>query len=211
RGRTQLPFIGMWKMGDNLRRTLSAPAAWLTLVAGWTVPLTRPLVWTAFVLATIALPALMPAFADVIPRRSGISKRTHLRTVGRGFAIALSQIGLSLTFLGHQAWLMSDAIARTLARLYLTRRRLLQWTTAAQAKSDMSREITGVYRRMRGALVLAVTAGMVVAVARPGSAAVAAPFLLLWALSPLAARWVSRPPGASSTPRLAPQDASTLR
>ena len=32
------PLIGRWKMLDNLRRTLSAPAAWLTLIAGWTLP-----------------------------------------------------------------------------------------------------------------------------------------------------------------------------
>ena len=70
-------------MVDNLRRTLSAPAAWLTLAAGWTLPDRLPLVWTTFVLATIAIPALLPAFAEVIPRRSGISKRTHIRAVGR--------------------------------------------------------------------------------------------------------------------------------
>ncbi len=210
-GRARIPLIGLWKMADNLRRTLSAPAGCLTLLAGWTLPHSRPLAWTAFVLVTIALPALIPALAVVIPNRSGISKRTHLRTVGRSFAIALCQIGLGLTFLGYQAWLMSDAIARTLGRLFLTRRRLLEWTTAAQSKSEMSREITGVYRRMRGALALALTGGALVAVARPDSAAVAAPFLLLWGLSPLAARWVSRPPRASSTPGLAPEDVRTLR
>ena len=209
--RTRIPLIGLWKIADNLRRTLSAPAAWLTLVAGWTLSHGQPLVWTAFVLATIALPALVPAFADVIPRRSGISKRTHLRAVGRSFTIALLQIGLGLTFLAHQAWLMADAIARTLARLYVTRRRLLEWTTAAQTKSDMSRDITGVYRRMMGAPVLAGASGALVAVARPDSVALAAPLLLLWALSPLAARWVSRPPRISSAPLLAPLDVRTLR
>jgi cyclic beta-1,2-glucan synthetase len=50
-------------MLDNLRRTLSAPAAWLTLIAGWTLPHTRPLVWTVFVLVTIALPALLSTLA----------------------------------------------------------------------------------------------------------------------------------------------------
>ena len=209
--RTRLPLIGTWKMLDNLRRTLSAPAAWLTLVASWLLPHSRPAMWTAFVLVTIALPALLPAFGDVIPRRSGISKRTHFRAMGRSFAIALSQIGLAVTFLAHQAWLMTDAIGRTLVRLYLTRRTLLEWTTAAQSKSAMSREITGVYRRMRGALVLAVAGGVLVAVTRPDRAALAAPFLLLWALSPLVARWVSRPPRSSPIPLLSPQDARTLR
>ncbi len=35
---TRIPAIARWKMLDNLRRTLSAPAAVLTLVAGWTLP-----------------------------------------------------------------------------------------------------------------------------------------------------------------------------
>ena len=101
---------------------------------------------------------------------------------------------------------MSDAIGRTLGRLYLTHRRLLEWTTAAQAKSDMSREITGVYRRMRGAPILAVAGGALVALARPDSAMVAAPFLVLWVLSPLVVRSVSRPPRLSPTPQPSPSD-----
>src|SRR4029453_8787451 len=59
--RTRIPPIDQWKMLDTLRRTLSAPAAWLTLVAGWTLPERLPLVWTTFVLATIAIPAFFPA------------------------------------------------------------------------------------------------------------------------------------------------------
>src|SRR5262249_10516007 len=35
---TRLPTIARWKMVDNLRRTLFAPAALATLVAGWTIP-----------------------------------------------------------------------------------------------------------------------------------------------------------------------------
>ncbi|HUP37231.1 MAG TPA: glucoamylase family protein [Candidatus Limnocylindria bacterium] len=206
-----IPAIGLWKIIDNLRRTLSAPAATLTLVAGWVLPHSPPLAWTTFVLATIALPSLFPAFAELIPRRSGISKRTHLRSVGRSFAIAGSQITLGVTFLAHQAWLMADAIGRTLVRLYLTHRRLLEWTTAAQAKSDLSRDISGVYRRMGGALTLAAAAGILVVLLRPSSAAVAAPFLLLWGFSPAAARWVSRPPPAAPRERLAPADTAVLR
>jgi cyclic beta-1,2-glucan synthetase len=207
---TWIPLIGMWKIADNLRRTLSPPAAWLTLVAGWTLPHGAPLVWTAFVLATIALPALLPALADVIPARSGISKRTHFRSLARSFALSASQFALAVTFLAHQAWLMGDAIARTLVRLYLTRRRLLEWTTAAQAEFELSRDVTGVYRRMRGALVLTATAAALLLL-RPASAGLAVPFFLLWTLSPLVARWVSRPPRPSSTPALSPTDVGMLR
>jgi cyclic beta-1,2-glucan synthetase len=206
-----LPLIGAWKIVDNLRRTLSAPAAWLTLVAAWTLPGSPALGLTTFVLATLALPALLPALADVIPRRRGISKRTYVRSAGRSFALSGSQIALGITFLAHQAWLMSDAIARTLIRLYVTHRRLLEWTTAAQAKADMSRDVPGAYRRMRGALILAAASGAVVALVRPESAAIAAPLAVAWALSPLAARWVSRPPRPSPARILSAADRQILR
>jgi len=78
----RVPVIGRWKMLDNLRRTVSAPATFLTLVVAWLMPGTSPAMWSAFVLATIVVPALLPALGGVIPRRRGISKRSHLRAVG---------------------------------------------------------------------------------------------------------------------------------
>jgi cyclic beta-1,2-glucan synthetase len=209
--RTRIPVIGVWKMMDNLRRTLSAPAAWLTLVAAWTLPSSSPPVWTGFVLAAIALPSCLPAFAELIPRRWGISKRTHIRAVGRSFAVAAAQIGLGVAFLAHQAWLMGDAIGRTLVRLGLTRRPMLEWTTAAQAKVGLSLDIASGYRRMRGGLVLAGAAGALVALVRPESWAIAAPFVLLWGLSPLIGRWVSLPLRVDATRLLSPRDGSVLR
>ena len=38
RNPVRIPTIGRWKILDNLRRTLSAPAAFLTLVVGWLLP-----------------------------------------------------------------------------------------------------------------------------------------------------------------------------
>ena len=106
--------------------------------------------WTAFVLAALIVPAALPVLAGLLPRRQGISKRSHLRAVGADVALAAAHVGLGLTFLAHQAWLMVDAILRTLARLYVTRRNLLEWTTAAQAKASHDLDLAGFYRQMAG-------------------------------------------------------------
>ncbi len=129
-----IPAIGRWKILDNLRRTLSAPAAFLTLIVGWLLPPASPWLWTGFILATVAIPALLPFLIGLYPRRKGISKRSHFRGVLSDLALGASQVGLTLTFLAYQAWLMSDAILRTLARLFVTHRNLLEWVTAAQSK-----------------------------------------------------------------------------
>jgi cyclic beta-1,2-glucan synthetase len=135
----RLPLIAGWKMLDNLRRSLSAPALVAALVAGWLLPPDAALRWTGFILATIALPALLPILSTLAPRRRGLVARSHLRALGDDLAIALLQVGLGIVFLAHQAWLMGDAILRTLFRLTASRRDLLEWTTAAQVALDRSR------------------------------------------------------------------------
>jgi cyclic beta-1,2-glucan synthetase len=206
-----IPLIGRWKMVDNLRRTLSAPATFLTLVAGWTLPAASPMVWTAFVLATIALPTLVPILTAVIPRRRGISKRSHTRAIGRDLWLAASQTAFVITMLAHQAWLMSDAIVRTLVRVYVTHGKLLEWVTAAQAKAGLRLDLRGFYRRMGGGVTLAVAAAAVVAWGRPEAGSVALPFLLLWATSPAVARWISLPRLTTRTTPLSSGDARALR
>ena len=81
RGSGTLPLIALWKMLDNLRRTLSAPASVAALLMGWLLPTHSALLWSAFILATIAMPALLPVFTAIIPGRAGITLRSHLRAL----------------------------------------------------------------------------------------------------------------------------------
>ncbi len=71
---------------------------------------------------------------------------------------------------------MGDAIVRTLVRLYVTRRRLLEWVTAAQAKSGLSLDLGWRLSPDAWGAVLAVAAGLLVALVRPGTWPIAAPF-----------------------------------
>ena len=207
--RTRMPMIGRWKMLDNLRRTMSAPAAFITLLIGWVLPGTSPAVWSAFVLATIAGPALLPVLGGVVPRRRGISKRSHIRAVGRDLGLAVAHIAVTVTMLAHQAWLMSDAIARTLVRVYITHRNLLEWVTAAQAKAGLRLDLRGFCLRMAGGVLLAAASTALVWI-RPHAWPVALPWLMIWLASPAVARWISLPRSARKAP-LSPVDAQALR
>ena len=209
--RSRIPVIGRWKMLDNLRRTLSAPAAFLTLVAAWIMPGTSAPLWSAFILTTIALPAVLPVLGGLMPRRRGISKRSHGRAVGRDVVQAASQIGLGVTMLAYQACLMGDAIGRTLVRLYVTRRRLLEWMTTSQAKAGLRLDLRGFGQRMAGGLALAAAAALAVAWLRPDAWPAALPFVLLWLASPAIARWISLPTRTAPSRPLAPAEIEALR
>jgi cyclic beta-1,2-glucan synthetase len=206
-----IPAIGRWKMVDNLRRTLTAPAAILTLFAAWTMPLPVALVWTVFVLATIVLPTLIPVVAAIPPRRPGITFASHARALGGDVRLAAVLSALIITFLAHQAWLMGDAIGRTLWRLLVSRRNLLEWVTAAQTAIGARLGLQGFYRRMAGAVAIAVAATFVALLTRHGAWPVVVPFAALWLASPAVARWVSLPPRAAGELRVSDADTKFLR
>ena len=211
RGHGSMPGIARWKMVDNLRRTLSAPLTLAMLVAAWTLPSVSAATWTAFVLASVLIPAALPVVGGLLPQRKGISKRSHLRAVGADITLAVAHVGLGFTFLTHQAWLMVDAIGRTLARLYVTRRNLLEWTTAAQAKARGDLDAAGFYRQMAGGVAIAAAVAILVLVVKPGAAPLAAPFVVLWLAAPLVARRASQPPPDSAAEHLSPGDVASLR
>ncbi|HSE67430.1 MAG TPA: glucoamylase family protein, partial [Gemmatimonadales bacterium] len=206
-----IPAIGRWKILDNLRRTLSAPAAFLTLIAGWVVPGTSPWLWSGFILAAIAIPSLLPFILGLYPRRRGISMRSHVQGVFTDLTLGATQIGLTVTLLAYQTWLMSDAILRTLSRLIFTRTHLLEWVTAAQATEAYACRLGGMYKRMAGGLILAAAAGGVVVFGGYEAWAAAAPFILLWTLAPAVARWVSLPPRLIGVEPVSSADAQILR
>ena len=194
RGRTDIPPLGRWKLVDNLRRTLSAPASFLALLTGWILlPPAAASLWCGFVLLPFLLTAFLPLVARVIPRRSGITTGSHFRAFRLDLRVAVLQFGLQVALLAHQAWLMGDAIARTLSRLY-RRRGLLEWLTAAAAGADRELKLVGFYRRMAGAVALAVCGALAVAYADHDAWLIAAPFIAVWMLSPAIAWWVSGSP-----------------
>ena len=195
-GSSALPAIGRWKMIDNLRRSLLAPATYIALLAGWILPPASARSWTGFILATVAIPALLPIFIGVAGRDAVIWRRSRLRAIGADLNAALVLVVLVVTLLAHEAWLMGDAIVRTLFRLFVSHRLLLEWITAAQAKIGARLDLAGFYWQMAGGIVLAAAAAILVAGVRPDAWPVAAPFIALWLSSPAIARWISLPPAA---------------
>ncbi len=198
-------------MIDNLRRTVTAPLALATLLLAWTVSSASALWWSALVVASVLVPAAMPVVAGLIPHRKGISKRSHLRDVGGDLVVATAQVILEVTFLAHQALLMLDAVARTLVRLLITGRHLLEWQTAAQVKAERDLDIRGFYRRMVSSVAVGVIAAVLVATLKPSAAWIAAPFVMLWIAAPLVARQISLPAADSGSVPLDAQQIASLR
>ena len=183
--------LGLWKMSDNLRRTLVVPGAFGLLI--WVVFTGALPLATALLVSFAAVLAgpLLGALAGLVPTRGGIAWRhffdVGLRELLRAFASAAWQFSQ----LGAQAVLLLDAVLRSLWRMALSRRRLLQWTTAAQAQASAKKELPAFTRQHATATFLC--AGLALAAPLGAHPLAGITLFFLWAVSPLAAWWASQP------------------
>src|SRR4029078_7573345 len=213
--RNSFPLISRWKILDNLRRSLVAPMLLALLVAGWTLLPGAHWFWTTSVI-TVMESQLLPLFAQMIvgPRRAQ-SFAVFWRNLRADTAIAFAQVVMAVTFLAYHACDTAHAIVVTLVRLAITRRRLLEWETAASAAAraagiNGSRALLRFATDKMASPPIAAFVLLLVSINRPPALSSALPFTALWIIAPGLAYWLSMPVG----PRvraLTDRDRSLLR
>jgi cyclic beta-1,2-glucan synthetase len=198
--------IDTWKLLDNLRRSLLSPALLLLLVAGWLGLPGAPWVWTVVVLLALAVPTLIGALTPFVTNAGVASWRQSFRTLGEGGPRWL----LAVIFLPFEAAQMLSAVAISLVRVFITRRHLLEWVTAAKAARHEGK--AGSRRRtwttMASAPLFALAAGLLFAALQPERLPLALPLLIAWALSPEIAYRIGQPVRRTPQPLTAAQNDS---
>ncbi len=110
----RLRAIDLWKIADNLRRSLLDPSVLLLLSAIWLGAFGTPWVWTLVALLTLAAPLIAGVVTDLVRGDSVASLRMTVRTTG---TLALRWL-LELVTLPYEAWVTVDAVVTTLVRLF---------------------------------------------------------------------------------------------
>jgi cyclic beta-1,2-glucan synthetase len=210
-GPKAVPPVGRGKILDNLRRSLFAPFTLATVAVSWLLPLSLGIWGTLFALAAIAIPAFLPILFAIIPRRTGVRLGSHVRALGGDLQLAGAQTVLSIAFLPDQAWRMGDAIARTMVRLFLTRRHLLEWTTAAQSVASPRLDLLGFYRGMASGMLLGLLVAAGALALAPSSWPIALPIAFLWLIAPALALRTSRSPTVAPGGAVCESDERDLR
>ncbi|HMC54554.1 MAG TPA: glucoamylase family protein [Gemmatimonadaceae bacterium] len=195
----RLSPLSRWKILDNLRRSVVEISLMAFFVAGWWILPGSPLRWTALGLLALAGPWMLSLLLATMRPPFDKSWRAYYTAVGRDAVTSLQQFLLAVVFLPHQAWLSADGIARTLWRLKVSGRFLLEWQTASQEERRLqptARAWLLPWRRMWPVSALSIMAmAIVVATTR---AYLLAPLFVLWAASPALAYALGRPAVASA-------------
>ncbi len=193
RRRSGLTGLSRWKMIDNLRRSLT-PIFWvLASIAGWTLlPFSAAVQWQALLILSLFIALTFDIVDSLIPPTPDAGLRGHINALARDFAFGTAQVALKIVLIADSAWMMGDAIVRTLYRLFVTRRYLLEWRTASQAGQSRGSDIRSHYRMMYGAVLIGLLGPVLPYLAGSSGVYVALIFAAFWILSPAFAWFVSR-------------------
>ena len=192
REKNPLSGLSRWKIFDNLRRSMLPIVLTLLLVLGWTV-LSQPWFWTLAVVGIVMLPAASVAIVDLLNMPKDVLVRQHIDAVARSTGRRFAQAVFSLVTLPYEAFLSACAIARTVVRLLITRRRLLEWNPSGGQNSIARTSLLGCFLSMWVAPVIASATAVYLAMSEPAVLMLAGPILLLWFFGPAIAWWISRP------------------
>jgi cyclic beta-1,2-glucan synthetase len=188
-----LSGLSQWKILDNLRRSLVPVALLFLLLGNWLLLPQLGSRGTWLVLALFTLPGMLAVLADVFRKPDDLPWRMHLRGLAGSGGRQLGQVFLTFVFLPYDAFISLDAIGRTLLRLLVTRKRLLEWKTSADSERTTNTDRAGFYATMWIAPVVAGATGLLLALLHPDRLSPALPILGLWIAAPWIAWWISQP------------------
>ena len=173
-----LSLLNRWKIFDNLRRSLVPAASVTALVVSWFfVPAQQ------FFIAALA--ASLVLFQPLAGPLTWVTSRHGLR------AFSFSQIKHDLgravaeaALLLHQAILALDAIVRVFYRRLITRKGMLEWSTAQMTERSVSERQHIFQNKFWLISLLSIGLGVGLFLLRPVSLLFALPWLTSWFISP---------------------------
>ena len=189
--RNGLRLIDRWKIVDNLRRSLLRPTLMLFLIVGWLWLPGSPLVWTMVAVLILAC----DLFSTLIDRLVHSLMNAAWLEAGQTVQQPLWRWLFGLVALPYEALIATDAILTVNVRMFVTRKRLLQWTTAAHTVRLLGKNqsVAIVWREMSVASLLTMVLAMLVILINPAALPAAAPLLLAWMAGPQIMLWISQP------------------
>ncbi len=198
-----------WKIADNLRRSILPIAQLFMLVLGLTILPGGGLLWLSLTIFIIGFPVIIEAINFFTSKNYKTIRGNVNANIIYGIKRPIYQTALLLLFLPHQAFMMCDAITRTLYRSFVSKEKLLEWVTAADAERTLTNDFKSSFIRMR----ISIIAALLVAVLGIYSGVINGILAIviggLWAVAPYIAFKLSQ--GDSEQRKLDRESINTLR
>ena len=178
----KISLLSKWKIFDNLRRSLLAQNLLLAVLLNLTVlEGEEQIVMLCFLGAIIPLVFTVTDFV-VTPKNTIIGTFKSLR-----------QCILIISFIPYQAYVMTDAIIRSLYRMFVSKKKLLEWQTAEDVEKNINNSKVSYVKRMWFSILMGVTVIFISLNSRAVIKVTNIPIGCIWLISPYIAYYISIP------------------
>lgn len=187
-----LSFVSIWKIADNLRRSLVAPSIMMLVFLGFSVLPGSGVFWAALGIATLALPLVINFLSNIMGGGLRPDKIKRHMPGFFGIKAVFFQFLLSLIFLAYQGLVVLSAIFVTLYRVFISQKNMLEWVTSADAEKNQSNTLFSYLRSMSGAIFLGAIVIVLSAIYKPASMWLSLILGIGWMCSPFVAYFISQ-------------------
>lgn len=187
-----LTLLSVWKIFDNLRRSLVPPAFLALLAGGWLFGPGSALFWTLLVVVMLFLPNCLGASIELIRKPEERNWMVHLTMVGKSAGRLIVLALMTLVFLPYDTLICLDAILYSGVRMLFTRRGLMLWHMKSYTRRNARHTLSGFFVEMWIGPALAIMLALLLEV-RAQEWFFCVPVLVLWFVSPFFGWWISKP------------------
>jgi hypothetical protein len=174
-------------LAQNIVRLLFPISAILCFVLGWATS-GRPGLWTLNLLAVVWLP---PLFELLLGVARGVFAG-EVAAMARGLWAALSMRMGAFIFGVHHAQTAFDAVARASYRMWISHRKMLEWTASIMDTAQRGLTLGQYVRLMWFSPVFATAVVVFISHVNRAALSSAIPFAVLWFMAPIVAWWWSQ-------------------
>ena len=145
--------LSKYKIFDNLRRSLVDLFSLSLLVIGFYLNKFSIIIIS---LVSICTTLLLEIVNKIIFRKDGEKFKKSFSTLFNGWKGIFSKILLNVAFLPAKAYIETKAVIQAIYRKYISKRKLLEWTTAEEAEANKHNDLDTYVGYMFANLVFAV-------------------------------------------------------
>jgi len=145
--------VNRWKIFDNLRRSLVPVFTFAAVYIGM-LSTGLNFVVAAVVAVLSAASTLLISSAELVFRRDINAKARYHSTIISGFGAVLTQTLVQLLLLPYEAYVSLHAIITSLYRMFVSKKNLLSWVTAADSERRQKESFIWYCRKMFAPMVL---------------------------------------------------------
>lgn len=194
-GKTKNPLSGLTKyqIVDNIRRSLVIPLSFIVILLSQTAFYRSAFFWFISGILPLFIDTLLDFAVRIIVLIRNAGKGTTFKDAWYETKTLFEQSFYKFAFLPYETYLTLDAIVRTVVRMAVTRKNMLEWVTAAEGEKRQEDGIQHYWRKMRAAPILAVGLYALSLIATGEFSVIAFAVFTVWFFAPSVAYLISRP------------------